>query len=255
MKKTFLIYLFLCFATTHTFSYNTLAHRTIADIAYRHLSCATKKKIDKVLGERGMVYYASWADEVRSDNNYAYSYDWHFQNLSDGITKETIQQLMDYPEREGKHLFFAIDSLSKKLKETPKNQEALLFLVHFMGDLHQPLHLGRETDLGGNLINIKWFGNDIRLHQLWDKQMVESQYYSYSEYSAYLIHKFKKNSKLKEETLLDAVWQVYLLRNRVYAYDYTGSYSYRYLYEFSKELDVMLYRAGIQLAKLLNDIY
>ena len=86
-------------------AYDAIGHRIIADIAYQHLSNKAKKQCDKLLGERGLIYEASWADEVRSDKNYDYSYKWHYQNLKDSMTSAELNTLLENPTNEGEHLF------------------------------------------------------------------------------------------------------------------------------------------------------
>lgn len=238
------------------FAYDALGHRIVADIAYNNLKCGARHKLDKMLEKHGIIYSAIWADDIRSDEKYSYSYNWHFQNLKDGMTKDELNVLLNNPKSEGEHLFYALDSLSKNLKSNKNNMEALKFVVHFTADLFQPMHLGRLADRGGNDVMIKWFGRDIRLHQLWDTQMLEGQKFSYTEYSRYLQDKFAKQKKtIKNQSRTDAIWETYLLRNKIYAYDYTNLRAYNYTYQFNEDLDRQLYRAGIYLAKILNEIY
>lgn len=247
--------LFVCVSFTLS-AYDAIGHRIIADIAYENLNCKTRKKVDKVLGKHGMIYAATWSDNIRSDKKYAYSYEWHYQNLRDSMSMDDLRNLYANPTLEGKHLFYALDSLAVELKKNPSNAEALKFIVHFVGDLHQPMHLGRASDRGGNDVMIRWFGRDIRLHQLWDTQILDGQKFSYSEYSRYIQDKFAKQKKqFKKMPLLDSIWETYLLRNKIYAYDYSSLSAYNYIYQFNDELDSQLFRAGIQLANLLNQIY
>lgn len=251
--KLILSFLFLQVAI-FTFAFDAIGHRIIADIAYENLNCRTRKNVDKLLGKRGMIYLATWADEVRSDNSYTYSYNWHFQNLKDNMSQAELKFLLSYPKSEGEFLFFALDSLSQVRKKDNTNVETLKFIVHFMGDLFQPMHLGRAEDLGGNTLHISWFGRDIRLHQLWDTQIFELQKMSYSEYSRYIQDKFAGEKKrFQKQTLSDAIWETYKLREKIYAYDYTKMNAFKYLYEFNNEIDSQLFSAGIQLAKILNN--
>ena len=256
MKQKLLFLIFLLSFTFHLAAFDALGHRIIADIAYKNLKCGTRKNVDKVLFRHGIIYSSIWADDVKSDSAYKHSYNWHFQNLKDGMTKTDLQFLLDNPKSEGNHLFFALDSLSKSLKKNKNDVEALKFIVHFVADMFQPMHLGRLSDRGGNDVMIKWFGRDIRLHQLWDTQMLEGQKFSYSEYSRYITDKFAKQKKdLKNQSKVDAIWETYLIRNKIYAYDYTNLRAYSYMYEFNDDMDLQLFRAGIQLANLLNEIY
>ncbi len=255
-KRNILLIAILFAFSLQSFAYDAIGHRIVSDIAYQNLNCDTRRKVDKVLGKRGMVYASVWADNIRSDSAYSYSYDWHFQNLKDGMTKQQLQYLLANPISEGEHLFYALDRMTQRLKKNRNDEEALKFVVHFAADLFQPMHLGRLSDRGGNDVTLKWFGKNIRLHQLWDTQMLEGQNFSYSEYSQYLQDKFaKQRYEFKKLSTLDAVWETYLLRNRIYAYNYADVNAYNYIYEFTNDLDRQLYKAGIFLANLLNEIY
>ena len=67
-------------------------------------------------------------------------------------------------------------------------QEALRFLVHFVGDIHQPLHVGRRADRGGNSIPVTLFGQETNLHSVWDTGLVDSEKLSFSEFAAFIDH-------------------------------------------------------------------
>src|ERR1035437_10467868 len=103
INKHFLTFCFLGL-TLSLSAYDAVGHRIIADIAYDNLTDKARTQVDKILGKRGIVYEASWADEVRSDNKYAYSYQWHYQDLDDNMTSADIKKLMVNPKAEGEHL-------------------------------------------------------------------------------------------------------------------------------------------------------
>lgn len=250
--------LIICFSglTFSLSAYDAVGHRIIADIAYDNLTDKAKAGVDKVLGKRGMIYEATWADEVRSDSKYAYSYQWHYQDLDDNMTAADIKNLLDHPKTEGEHLFFALDSLTNRLKNNKNNAEALKFLVHFVGDLHQPMHMGRKDDKGGNKVDFNWFGRKTNLHSVWDGALIENQKMSYTEYSQYLEDKFEpRKAEFKKHGILQSVEAAYSVRNLIYAYNYNDTNNYHYVYIFGDKLDEMLYRGGIQLANVLNAIY
>lgn len=255
MKQKILLFLFLVNLSLTALAFGPVGHQIVADIAYHNLKWSTRKKADKLLGKRGIIYTSSWADEIKSDSRYDFSYNWHFQNLRADMSREELRHLYDHPKLEGEFLFYALDSLSQHLKANKNDAEALKFIVHLVGDMHQPMHMGRLEDRGGNDILIKWFGREIRLHQLWDTQMLESNQFSYSEYSQYLQDKYQKQKKdFKKESLFDSIWTTYLLQLELYDYDYEDLNAYKYIYRFSDDIDQQLYRAGIQLARLLNSI-
>ena len=65
---------------------------------------------------------------------------------------------------------------------------ALKFLVHFIGDMHQPLHVGRGEDRGGNSIRVRWFGESRNLHSVWDSAIIASENLSFSEFVDFIDH-------------------------------------------------------------------
>lgn len=238
------------------FAYDAVGHRIIADIAYQNLTPAAKKQVDLVLGTRGMIYEATWADEIRSDKNYAYSYQWHYQDLDDNMSEAQIKALLKNPTAEGKHLFYALDSLTSLLKKDKNNAEALKFIVHLTGDMHQPMHMGRKDDKGGNAVEYNWFGKKTNLHAVWDGSLIEYKRMSYTEYSQYLQDKFEpQKDKFKKCSIYESVAAGYGVRNDIYGYDYTERSNYLYAYKFMGSLDEMLYRGGLQLANILNSIF
>ena len=246
----------LLLLTVSAFAYDAVGHRIVADIAYNNLTDKARTQVDKVLGKKGLVYEATWADEVRSDNKYAYSYQWHYQDLDDNMTSSDIKKLLDNPTSEGEHLFFALDQMQTRLNKDKNDAEALKFLVHFMADLHQPMHMGRKDDKGGNKVDFNWFGRKTNLHSVWDGSLIESQKMSYSEYSQYLQDKFEtRKAEIKKNGILQSIEASYAVRNLIYAYDSSDTNNYHYVYFFGDKLDEMLYRGGIQLANVLNAIY
>ena len=156
INKHFLTFCFLGL-TLSISAYDAMGHRIVADIAYDNLTDKARQQVDKVLGKRGIVYDATWADEVRSDNKYKYSYQWHYQDLDDNMTTDGILKLMKNPKAEGEHLFFAIDTLTTRLKRDKNDAEALKFLVHFIGDETMPLHCSDDNDKGGNDKRVRFF--------------------------------------------------------------------------------------------------
>lgn len=259
MKKLSLKYLLLTvflLGYASSYAYDAVGHRIITEIAYKNLSCKAKRHVDKTLGKRGIIYYSSWADEIKSDSTYSATYQWHYQNLPAGLPKEDIIYLTDNPASEGQHIFYALDILTKQLKQDKHNQEALKFFVHLVGDLHQPMHMGRPEDLGGNKLPVQWFSRKTNLHAIWDSSVTESRKMSSSEYATYLMDKYEPVKKqYKKYTLLQSVEKTYSLSNEIYAYGNEFNKPYHYIYRFINEAEEQMYIAGIQLANLLNQIY
>jgi hypothetical protein len=136
-----------------------------------------------------------------------------------------------------------------------KRQIALRFLIHFVGDLHQPLHVGREEDQGGNKISVTWFDKQTNLHSVWDNSLVDFQQYSYTEYTTVLdIATAEEVQSWQQSTLEDWFYESYTLANKVYAtVPADGKLGYKYNYIFQQDLDRQLLKGGVRLAEMINE--
>jgi hypothetical protein len=258
MKKNLILSFFIFLsATTMLRAWDVVGHRIVADVAYQTLTGKARKMCDKVLGEKGLLYEASWADNIKSDAAFDYASPWHYRNLPDNLADTDLQSYLEEGTSEGEHLFWAIGQMKSRLLKNNSDDEALKFLVHFIGDMHQPLHLGRADDLGANRIKIKWFGEETNLHALWDGKLIESKRMSSSEYAEYLLNKFAANRKGDLNiTMFESLCKIYAARNTIYSFDYSQPFnSYHYIYRYSGLADEMLYRGGVMLARILNEIY
>ena len=97
-------------------SWGQKGHRVIAKIAYDNLNRKAKKAVDKTLGKGGIVYWANWPDEIKSDTIYPTSYDWHFQDFDGGLSDSIVADALIHYPAEGGNMFRALDSLVAVLK-------------------------------------------------------------------------------------------------------------------------------------------
>jgi hypothetical protein len=124
----------------------------------------------------------TWADLIRSSAAYKRKYPnhntWHYIDID-----VSAQEVEFKPADDNNHVVGAIERFKKVLKDTKvekeDRKEALLFLVHFLGDMHQPLHCtDRDNDRGGNRQLVKSFngkeGQTLNLHSVWDSHMVDA---------------------------------------------------------------------------------
>ena len=134
-------------------------HFAVCEIAYRSLTPAARQEVDALLEGRDFAAGCTWPDIVRNDSAWGFTYPWHFINLDDG--EEYMVAGNVSPKGD---VFQALLLMEAKLldPETSAAERlvALRFLSHFAGDSHQPLHVGRKTDLGGNTIQVTWFGDE-----------------------------------------------------------------------------------------------
>ena len=269
MKRT-LIFL-LCAACVSlyslpAFSWGQEGHRIIAKIAYDHLSKKARKAVDETLGKQGMIYWANWPDEIKSDTIYPQSIKdgWHFQDFDGGMSDSAVIAAMtDYP-KEGGNLFRALDSIARELKtdhsNTNKNRiHTLRFFVHLSGDRYCPMHMAHMDDKGGNTVRMAWFSKNTNtnLHAVWDTKLIDSQGYSYTEYAEKLEFEYAdKQREVEAATDAELLVASYHLTEAIYAYQQTwDGNTYHYIYRWRQPMEWQLYVAGIRLAKALNAIY
>lgn len=245
-------------------SWGQEGHRIIAKIAYDNLNSGTRKHVDKLLGKQGIVYYANWPDEIKSDTIYPTSYDWHFQDFDGGLTDSTVvAALTDYP-KEGGNLFCVTDSLKALVKSDRyaklslhEQQDVLKFIVHLEADRFCPMHTAHMDDHGGNRVKMKWFGRETRLHTVWDTNLIESQGYSYTEFAQMLEHAYGWQKRaIREMRAEELLVRNYHFTEDIYTYQETwDGNTYHYIYRWHKPMEEQLYIAGIRLAQLLNNLY
>ncbi|MDR7154853.1 hypothetical protein J2W40_001668 [Sphingobium xenophagum] len=132
---------------------------------------------------------------------------------------------------------------------------ALRFVVHIIGDLHQPLHAGGGDDRGGNEFKVTWFGKASNLHSVWDSGMVEQRSLSYSEYAGWLSRSITPEQTIAWTDPTPSVWirESIALRKTIYPTD--TNLSWDYAYQHRGELDDRLKRAGVRIAAYLNQIF
>lgn len=134
-------------AVNLSFAWGPKGHAVVADIAARHISKKTAQKIDAVLGGETMVDVSSWADNVRKDPRYAHTATWHFVNVDPGYTYQTM------PKDPAGDVYVKLLEITEALKSDTLSAEQekvnLMLLIHLVGDLHCPMHVGHRDDLGG----------------------------------------------------------------------------------------------------------
>jgi len=230
-------------------------HRTTAEIAQKYLSKKARKKIKKMLKGERLAWVSTYADEIKSDRKYSQFYPWHYINME---LDETYQMAKKNPKGD---LVTGINTCISVLKDKNSSEKDQVFylklLVHLVGDLHQPLHIGRRQDKGGNSIQVKWFYFGTNLHKVWDEHMLDKWGMSYTELAANEKPLSKAQIKtLQQGSLVDWVNETHLITKKVYQSAKSGQkLSYRYSYLYFGTVRNQLQKGGVRLAKILNDIY
>lgn len=258
MKITYLFFtvlLMYSFESRSMEDWGKTGHRTVGEIAEQYLSNKAKRNIDKLLNGESLAVAAYYADEIKSDDRYKEFYYWHFVNFPFDSTYE------EHPKSENGDLYAAINFCVNVLKDETSSKEDKIFylklLAHFVGDLHQPLHVGISEDRGGNNIKLKWFNGDTNLHSVWDQKMIDDYNMSYTELA--VNQKRLTDEELNEiqnGTVRDWMYESRELCKQIYSTTKSGdNLSYRYSYDYMPVVRDQLQKGGIRLAKLLNEIF
>ena len=146
-------------------------HQVVAAMAWQGLKPAAREQAARLLAlEPGqtLVTVATWADEQRD----ASTAPWHYLNFPRGVCQ--FDAARDCPD--GQCVVAAIERQAAVLASTasdPERLKALKYLVHFVADLHQPLHAGYRDDRGGNTVQLRFLMQASNLHALWDRGLLD----------------------------------------------------------------------------------
>jgi len=153
------------------FGWGPEGHNLVARLAAARLTPVAAAKVSEILGQGNtLASVSSWADSVRRAR--AESAPWHYIDIP--INKPHLDMERDCAK--GDCVIAKIEDFEKVLGNpavTPvQRKEALMFLVHFVGDMHQPLHCSDNKDKGGNDVRLEFFGRQSNLHSVWDSGLL-----------------------------------------------------------------------------------
>ena len=249
-------------------AWGQLGHRTIAVIAEASLTPAAREFVANKLGSVSMAAVASWADSVTKDPRYPGSIWYHFEKMPDGVSYlDNLRALPDRQRSKGgavAAILVANDVLRDPRASARAQAVALKFLVHLVGDLHQPLHTGRPEDKGGVSIKLEWFGTPMSLHRVWDSGLILTGHPDLFPagictraaslvYAEYLARQFVGKRIATEMNVEGWLDESRAIRPAAYEPIYLTDQA-QYQAKHLEEIDGRIYAAGLRLARMLNDI-
>ncbi|MEI6660954.1 MAG: S1/P1 nuclease [Comamonadaceae bacterium] len=165
-----MLLLVLCALGSQAFAWGSQGHQVIANVAWSALTPKSRDEVSRLLAlEPGQTLesIATWADEHRSPATSA----WHYVNFP----RNSCQY---EPERDCAGGQCVVGAVEKNIAVLASNADdgvrlkALKYLVHFIGDVHQPLHAGYKDDRGGNTYSLRAFMRQSNLHSVWDSGLI-----------------------------------------------------------------------------------
>jgi hypothetical protein len=252
MKTLIATKLLLLFALS-AFAWGPNGHRATGWIADKHLNKKARKELNRILSGESLAMASTWMDDIRSDSTYDHTSDWHWVTIRDG---ETYQQSEKNPNGDIIQTIERIVAALKSKKLTATEEvEHLKMLIHLIGDIHQPLHVGTGNDRGGNDIKVTWFKVESNLHRVWDSDMIEATKLSFTELAESLDKPGQVQVQAWQKTnVYDWATESMHYRSQIYNYG-DGKLGYLYSYQNFHIVRHRLLQSGIRLAGVLNDIY
>src|SRR5258706_6059999 len=156
-------------------AWGAAGHSIVAELAERRLKPKALSEMTKLLGGRkSLASISTWADEVQMLR--PATRNWHFVNIPFDASDYVVDR--DCTQKPGGDCVVrAIERMRAVLADRSKPRleraEALMFLVHFIGDVHQPMHCVDRNDAGGGQLAVTFFGQSTNLHLVWDVGLIE----------------------------------------------------------------------------------
>jgi hypothetical protein len=247
----------LCFAILITMaSWGAIGHRAIASIAEKHLNANVKAVVSSYLNGENITEAATWADEIRDDQQYKSTGPWHFLNLPLGLTRAQFSEYVTKQDKDNTYtaILKAEANLRDNTLSATQKAEALKFLIHFIGDAHQPMHVSREEDKGGNTIQLRYEGKGTNLHSLWDSKLIDHEGLNNAEMTTqYDLATPEQIKKWQSDSPMQWMWESYQISSTLYKGVKAGQTIDDVYYK--KAIPIIRQRisqAGIRLAGELN---
>lgn len=256
MMKRPLITLFIGALSISAFGWGQKGHDVTACIAEHHLTPTAKHAVDSLLEGKSMIYWSNWLDNASHTRDYAYTKTWHYKNVDEG---ERYEEAQANPAGDAVTAIKSqIETLTDDKTSFDDAQLAMKILVHVVGDLHQPLHMGHATDLGGNRVPVKFFGRDANLHSVWDSSIPESAHkWSYTEWQEQID---RLSPEAEAEVIAGSIddWakQNVSISADVYRHFEPGKkISYNEVAQWTPTVETQFLNGGLRLAHILNLIF
>jgi hypothetical protein len=237
-------------------SWGQVGHRVTGAIAQQHLTPQAQLAISQLLINEDLAEASTYPDEMRANPSKFWqktANPWHYVNVFDGKTYSDVA-----PPDEG-NAVTALEMFSKQLIDTQSSlaekQLALRFIVHIIGDLHQPFHAGNGLDKGGNDVKLTFFWEDSNLHRVWDSGLIDRQQLSYTEWTKILSRKISERQAKKWTDINPEVWIAESAKLRANLYPASDKLSWDYQYQNLPIVKERLQMSGVRIAAYLNTLF
>lgn len=241
-------------ATANSFVWGRDGHAITADIAREHMTEKTLQEVTNLLRDMTLAEASVWMDVVRPQDAYAHTRDWHWVTIPGG---ETYEESEKNPNGDAvSALEEHINGLKSGSLDTTQRAEALKIVIHLVGDIHQPLHVGTGEDRGGNDVRLNYLGRDTNLHSLWDTQMIRSYQIAVGQWvTALNLPTPAEVEAWQKASVRDWAHESMTYREFMYDLPEDLTIGWDYRNRYFNIVEKRLLQAGVRMAGVLNDIF
>ena len=242
----------LILAPAPAFAWGKTGHRVTGAIAARHIGKSTARRIRAILGPETLAEASTWPDFMRAspDPFWRAAGAWHSVLAPDGAHAGA-------PEQGDAVTALAAFSATVRDPRAPlaERQRALRFIVHIVGDLHQPLHACAADDHCGGDVAVRFFGQPTNLHMLWDEGLIDRQFLSYSEWTDWLDARITPQQARDWRRPDPRTWIAESAALRPSIYPAGTELGKDYDFRFKAVVEQRLAMAGIRIAAYLDALF
>lgn len=228
-------------------------HRVVAAIADKYLGPKARGGVRQILGSETLAEASNWPDFMRADPDEFWqktASPWHY------VTVEGATYTAAPPSGDALTALQQFVKLVRDGKAPLKDRQlALRFIIHIVGDLHQPFHAGNGKDRGGNEVKVTWFGKPTNLHSVWDGDMVDEEGLSFTELAMQLNDRVTSEQQMTWTTADPQAWVARDVSLRDGLYPADPAISYDYVFAHRALVEEQLERGGLDLAAYLNWVF
>ena len=258
--RSFFLLLVLFYIPLQSVGWGATGHRIVGGIADHYLSTKAKKAIRKILGNESVAMASTWADFIKSDTAYRYLNSWHYVNFAKGLDYEGVKNVLqkDTVPNIYNRIQFLTDALQRDAVNAETQKFYLRLLIHFIGDLHQPLHVSPVGTTGGNDVRVSWFSQSSNLHRVWDEHLIEYQQLSYTEFiTAINFVSPSQRRAWQRDPIEQWAFESYTIAQQLHdeLKDPNMRLGYEYNFRHVATLNGQLLKGGVRLAGWLNRIF
>lgn len=259
--KIVITMLVVCLCAPSAFGWGNAGHQIVARLAQEQLSDDVEQEVRAILGQQWMSSVATFPDQFRTTRGGGVTGEWHFTDIDkehadyDAARDCALDDCVTMRIERMKEL------LADKTQKQATRSDALTFLIHFAGDLHQPFHCATgklpdgSSDRGGNGVPVSFDGNNSNLHSTWDSGIIGRRQLSNADYVQHLKDEVigtQDASAFEGGTTIEWTDEAHDIAVEFYVAPNT-TLDEEYLDKAATAIDLQLVRASMRLARLITE--